>query len=259
MQVRAIPVFEHVHILRKSMLESLADYAFLGNQFLYKHYGDGIISGCELTTTKDSIQLGEGIIIYEGQMFLIKETMQINYYPTNTTVVLKAHFSEQIQDGSFTYREMDLLLTEQVEKKKGEMELCRFKLQERARLRYEYQDFEDRDTEFDTLNTIYAAFSAKGGTTLAPDILQNFAREMLSEEGLTEVDRCVCLQLLAQDRPVNREMLAAYIQGRNKKTMKDASNHAIYVELVEILKEVKEGKKAKAEESGRRKWRMMVE
>lgn len=259
MQVRAIPVFEHIHILRKSMLESLADYAFLGNQFLYKGYGDGILSGCELTTTGDTIQLNEGLILYEGQLFLIKEPMQINYYPTNTTRVLKAHFSEQMQDGSFIYREMDLILTEYTEGKKGELELCRFKLQEGARLRYTYQDFEDRDTEFDTLNTIYAPYSAYGGTTLSPDILRDFAKELLRQGGLTETDRCVGLQLLSQDRAAGREMLSAYIQGRNGRDMSDSSNHAIYRELVKILKEVREGKQNKPQESGRKKWKMTVE
>ena len=212
-----------------------------------------------MTTTRDSILLNEGIIVYEGQMFLIKEPMQINYYPTNTTTVLKVHFSEQIRDGSFTYREIELMLSGSAERRKGEIELCRFKLQEEARLRYEYQDFEDRDTEFDTLNIIYADFSARGGSTLAPDILQDFSREMLSAGELAEVDRCVCLQLLAQDRPMNREMLVAYIQGRNGRSMADTSNHAIYMELVKILKEVKEGKSIKNEEPTRKKWRMTVE
>lgn len=259
MQVRAIPVFENIHILRKSMMESLADYAFLGNQLLYKGYGDGILSGCELTTTRDAIVLNEGVILYEGEFFLLKETMSIAYHPTNRTMVLNIHFSEEIQDGSFRYREVGLLLTEQTQQRKGELELCRFKLQEGARLRYEYQDFEDRDTEFDTLNTIYAPHSAKGGSSLAPDILKEFSREMLKEEGLTQVDSCVCLQLLSQDRPVNREMLLAYITNRKGRNMDDVSNHSIYRELVKILKEVREGKQSQSQETGKKKWRMMVE
>lgn len=259
MQVQVIPVFKDIHVLRKSMLEALSDQAFLAHQLLYKGYGNGILSGCELTTTEDTIWLNEGMMVYEGQIFLIKEPMGITYHPTNTTMVLKICFSEQIRDGSFFYREAQLLLTKQEEKKKGELELCRFKLQEGARLRYVYQDFEDRDTEFDTLNTIYAEYSAKGGSSLAPDILWEFSQKMLEESELTEVDRCVCLQLLAQERPVNRQMLISYIQGRKERVMEDTSNHAIYVELVRILREVKEGEKVKAEDTGKKKWRMTVE
>lgn len=259
MQVRAIPIFENIHILRKSMLESLTDYAFLGNQLLYKGYGDGILSGCELTTTRDTIVLSEGVILYKGQFFLLKEIMSITYHPTNRTTVLKIHFSEEVQDGSFKYREVGLLLTEQTEQKKGELELCRFKLQEGARLRYEYQNFEDRDTEFDTLNTIYAPYAAKGGSSLSPDILREFSCEMLKEERLTPVDRCVCLQLLSQDRPVSREMLSAYIWVRRGKDMFNTSNHSLYRELVKILKEVREGKGSQSQETERKKWRMTVE
>ncbi len=259
MQVRAIPVFADIHILRKSMMQSLADYAFWGNQLLYKGYGDGILSGCELTTTKDTIVLNEGVILFEGEFFLLKETMSIDYYPTNRTMVLKLCFSEEVQDGSFRYREVKLLLTEQTDSRKGEVELCRFKLQEGARLRYEYQDFEDRDTEFDTLNTIYAPYAAKGGSSLAPDILQDFAREMLQETRLTMLDRCVCLQLLSQERAVSREMLTAYLQGRGGKDMTGASNHSLYRELVKILKEVQEGRQSQSRETGKKKWKMTVE
>ncbi|MGN0304667.1 MAG: hypothetical protein ACI4D2_00770 [Lachnospiraceae bacterium] len=259
MRVQAIPIFKDIHLLRKSMLEALSDHTFLASQFLYKHYGDGIMAGCELTTTENAIILNEGLIFFEGQMFLIKEPMSINYYPTNTTTVLKVHFSEQMQDGNFTYREIQLMLTAQAEIQKGEIELCRFKLQEGARLRYEYQDFEDRDTEFDTLNTIYAPHSAKGGSTLSPAILQHFAKEMLKEEELSELDQCICLQLMGQDRPINKDMLVAYLQLSAKRKPEDTSNHAVYRGLLQILKEVKGEGKGKKEDVGRKKWRMMVE
>lgn len=95
MRVQVIPVFRDLHILRKSMLEALADYAFLADQLLHKDYGDGILAGCELTTTEDSIFLREGVLFYEGQMFLIKESMAVTYHPTNTTTVLKVRFSEE--------------------------------------------------------------------------------------------------------------------------------------------------------------------
>ena len=228
MRVQAIPVFRDLHILRKSMLEALADYAFLADQLLHKDYGDGILAGCELTTTEDSIFLREGVLFYEGQMFLIKEPMAVAYHPTNTTTVLKVCFSEEHTDGNFIYREIDLFLTEQTELRKGELELCRFKLQEGAVLRYRYQNFEDRNTEFDTLNTIYAAYSVKGGTTLSPEIVREFAEEMLKAEELSELDTLFCLQLLGQEHPVGLPALAAYVRRRDKKKLKELSNLTLY-------------------------------
>ena len=218
MRVQVIPVFQDLHILRKSMLEALADYAFLADQLLHKDYGDGILAGCELTTTEDSIFLREGVLFYEGQMFLIKEPMAVTYHPTNTTMVLKVCFSEEHTDGEllFTGR-IDLFLTEQTELRKGELELCRFKLQEGAVLRYRYQNFEDRNTEFDTLNTIHAAYSVKGGTTLSPEIVREFAEEMLKAEELSELDTLFCLQLLGQEHPVGLPALAALCETQGTK------------------------------------------
>lgn len=259
MLVQAIPIFRDAHLLRKSMLEALADYAYLANQLLYKGYGDGILAGCELVATEDSIILNEGVMFFDGQMFLIKEPMSIAYHPTNTTTVLKIRFSEQKMDGNFIYREIDLLLTEQITHQKGELELCRFKLQEGARLRFQYQDFEDRNTEFDTLNTIYAAYSAKGGSTLSPEIVREFAVEMLKAEELSELDALFCLQLMGQERPVNKAALAAYIERRDKKSLMDSSNLAIYKEMVRILKEVKNGKRPGNGETARKRWKLMVD
>lgn len=255
----AIPIFKDLHLLRKDMLEALADYAFQTNQLLYKGYGDGIVAGCDLTTTEDSIILNEGVIFFEGQMFLIKEPISVLYYPTNTTTVLKICFSEQMRDGNLVYREINLTLTEQTQMKKGELELCRFKLQEGARLRYQYQNFEDRNTEFDTLNTIYASYSAKGGSTLSPQIVHEFASEMLKGKELSVLDMMFGLQLLDRDRPVSKELLVAYIEKREQTELQNPSNLVIYQELARILKEVTEGGKVERDIPQKKRWRMMVD
>ena len=65
MRIQAIPVFNDIHILRKSMLEALSDQAFLANQLLYQGYGDGILSGCKLTTTMDTIILNQGVLFLD--------------------------------------------------------------------------------------------------------------------------------------------------------------------------------------------------
>lgn len=255
----AIPVFKDLYLLRKDMLEALADYAFQTDQLLYKGYGDGIVAGCDLTTTEDSIILNEGVIFFEGQMFLIKEPISVLYHPTNTTTVLKICFSEQMRDGNLVYREIDLVLTEQTQLKKGELELCRFKLQEGARLRYRYQSFEDRNTEFDTLNTIYASYSARGGSTLSPRIVHEFASELLKVRELSPLDMMFGLQLLDRDRPASRDLLVAYIERREQKELQSPSNLVIYQELARILKEVTEGRKVERDTPQKKRWKMMVD
>jgi hypothetical protein len=259
MQVQAIPVFRDVHILRKGMLEALSDYAFRADQLLYQGYGNGILSGCRLTTTKDRIILNEGVVFLDGQLILIKEPMETAYHPTNTTTVLKIHVSKEQMEDSLLYREMELLLTEDTELKKGELELCRFKLQEGAKLRYWYQDFEDRSTEFDTLNVIHAAHAARGGSTLSPEITDAFGEEMLRMEELTPLDECFCLQLLGQDQAVSPRMLTAYIERRGRKKLSDRSNPALYQELAQILAETRNSQGTGRGPQQKKRWRMNIE
>lgn len=258
MLVQAIPLFQDAHLLRRSMLEALSDYAFLTNQYLYKGYSEGILSGCNLTTTEDTIVVNEGIVIYGGQLFLIKEPMSVEYYPTNNTTVLKMRFSDEMRDANFIYREVEMILTRQKEVQKGEIELCRFKLQDGARLRYQYQDFEDRNTEFDTLNLIHAPFAAPGKSTLSPDITKSFARQMLSLDSISDLDEMFCIQILSQERAINKEALKVYLERRNKAELEDRSNLGIYRELSRILKEGS-SRKSKEKIQSKKEWRLTVE
>ena len=259
MLIQAIPIFKEGGLLRQSMLQALSDHAFLANQLLYKGYGNGILSGCELTTTEDTIWLKEGIIFYAGQMYLITEPASVEYKPANTTMVMKIHFSDTLQDANFYYCEMDVFLTGETKLQKGELELCRFKLQDGARLRYQYQNFEDRCTEFDTLNTIHAAYSARGESTLGPQILRDFAAEMLTLEELSDLDTLFCMQILGQERNLNKAAIVAYLERKKKEKLEDTSNLSIYRELERIIRVERNGVQPGEEKSVRRKWSMQIE
>lgn len=259
MLIQAIPVFKEGGLLRKSMLQALSDHAFLANQLLYKGYSNGILSGCELTATEDTISLNEGIIFYGEQMYLITEPTSVEYKSTNRTMVMKIHISDTMQDANFCYCEMNVFLTEETELKKGELELCRFKLQDGARLRYQYQDFEDRCTEFDTLNTIHAAYSARGESTLSPRILMDFAKEMLMLEELPDRDILFCMQILAQERNMNKEAIVTYLERRKKEKLPDTSNVSIYRELANVIRVEKNGIQPGEKQQVKRKWSMQVD
>lgn len=258
MMIQALPVFKDAHILRKSMLEALSDYAYLSGKLLYTGYGDGILAGCELTTTKEKIILNEGVLFYKGEMLFIKEPAEVPYFPTNTATALKLFISEPKEEKSLVYREMEVKLTEAGSSFEG-MELCRFKLQEGARLRYEYQDFFDRDTEFDTLNRVHAPYATEGGSALSPEITRAFAKEMLAIKGLPTEDVQFSLQLLGRERPADNGMLAAYIGWREGKELKGQSNREIFSGLARILKKAGSGGGWEEDSPGRKKWKMMVE
>lgn len=62
MILQAFPIFTESHILRKEMLEALSDYGILYHQYFYKGYANGIVTGCELTTTKEAIIVNPGVL-----------------------------------------------------------------------------------------------------------------------------------------------------------------------------------------------------
>lgn len=258
MLVQAIPLFQDAHLLRRSMLEALSDHVFLFPEYQYRGYSDGILAGCELDTTRDTIILNEGILLYEKKLYLVKEPMKIKYHPTNILTILKLRFSDEMRDANFIYREMELVFSGQEKMLKGELELCRFTLQEGARLRCEYQDFEDRDTIYDTLNRVYVPYASAGQSTLSSDITKDFAREMLEIPSITDFDASFCIQILGQNQPVSREALEAYLWRKGVKELSEHSNHGIYRELVKILKKAS-GNEQPKEKKQRKEWRVIIE
>lgn len=258
MLVQAIPLFQDAHILRRNMLEALSDHTFLLPECQYRGYADGILAGCELTTTRDTIILNQGVLLYEKKLYLVKEPMSIAYHPANDLTILKLRFSDEMRDINFIYREMELFFSGQEKRQRGELELCRFTLQEGARLRCEYQDFEDRDTIYDTLNRVHVPYAAAGQSTLSSDITKSFAREMLKIPSITDFDALFCMQILGQDQPVGREALVAYLWRKGVKELSGHSNHDIYREMVKILQKAAGGGQPE-EKKQRKEWRVIVE
>ena len=112
MWVQKIPEFHSGHILKQEMMVELSAYLYHLGPLLYQNCTDGIVSGCTLTTTEDSIVVNPGVIRYEGELYLIREPQLIHYTPTNTTRVLNIVFHAQVQTDSFVTREMELAFTE---------------------------------------------------------------------------------------------------------------------------------------------------
>ena len=214
MIVQMRPLFSEGYILRQEMLAALSDQAFSLGELMVTGFGDGFLTGCLLSTTKEIIQMGPGAILFGGKLCLLTESLSIAYYPTDTLCICKLRFSEEYQSNTCVYREVDMILTGSDTPNNNELEVCRFKLQPGAQLRYKYDDFEDRSTEYDTLNTICAPFSAHIGNSLAPDLLRVYARELLETNPSDSLDKEFCLQALSTHIALPKEVLVAYIRLR---------------------------------------------
>jgi len=239
MIVQSIPQFNSGKILRGKMLESLSEYAYQHPTLLYQACADGIVSGCALTTTEDSIILNPGAVRYEGELYLINKPQFLHYSATDTTRVLQLVFHDKVTTETFITREIELCFTDGPSVDPRYMEMCRFKLQPKARLRYEYTDFSDRETEYDTLNTIHSPFCGLGNPTLSPDIIRHFAQEALSS-GASGLDAAFCLQLLSLREPVQRDALEGYIRLKLGKDTLCDTNIQIYHALLNCLAQLEQ-------------------
>lgn len=256
MWVQKIPEFHSGHILKQEMMVELSTYLYHLGPLLYQNCTDGIVSGCALTTTEDSIVVNPGVIRYEGELYLVQEPQLIHYTPTNTTRVLNIVFHDQVQTDAFVTREMELAFTERVSSEMRYLELCRFKLQPGAGLRYTYTSFSDRETEYDTLNTIHAPFCGLGRPTLSPEITAHFAREALAA-GADGSDAVFCMMLLSAREPVQAEALEAYIHFKMGRDYSCQSNLGLYQGLSDCLKQFT-GKQHTAA-SKRNPWSIMMD
>lgn len=243
MRGQAYPLFESGHLLRREMLTATADYAFKFSELLYGEYSDGIISGCRLTTTADTIILNPGILIHQGIIYLIKEPITAAYFPTDTTCLLKLDFLGESREENFVYHDIEMRIDEQTIMTDNQIELCRFKLQSGAKLRYEYVDFEDRSTEYDTLNTIHVPYAAKNKCTLSPDIVAAFANELIAAHPQDPVDIAFCMRALDASQAIASETIAAFLNLRINASLENGNfnNAHLYKGLLKLLHMVKQG------------------
>ena len=260
MIVRAFPLFDKGAILRADMMAELAGYAYLFGDILYDGYSDGILSGCQLTTTKDAIVVNPGIIRHSGKNFLIKDPVYVAYSPTNTTTILKMNFLGENRSTRFVTYDAEITLDRAAAVREGQIELCRFKLQPGAQLRYKYVDFEDRSTEYDTLNTLHVPYSSKERSTLSPEITYDYARELSGTNPKDHLDVTFCLQAMDRSRPVAADTIALYLASRLGDSMENfTTNEALYDGLNQILAAAKRGQDVAPKSKERRRSKILVD
>lgn len=260
MIVRAFPLFHKGAILRADMMAELASYAYLFGDILYDGYSDGILSGCQLTTTKDTIVVNPGIIRHAEKNFLIKDPIYVAYSPTNSTIILKMDFLGENRSAQFITYDAEVVLDKAAAVREGQIELCRFKLQPGAQLRYKYVDFKDRSTEYDTLNTLHVPYSSKERSTLSPEITYDYAKELSRTNPKDNLDVAFCLRAMDRSRPVAADTIALYLAARLDGSTDDfTTNEALYDGLNQILTAAKRGQDVAPKSKERGKSKILVD
>ena len=238
MNEQRYPLLEELHVLRTSALCSLRDRAFDSLPLYYEDYSDGIVSGCRLRASQDSIEVLPGIVRYSGFMYFLREPMRIAYEPTEEYRMMKLKFGMPEESENFLRRSVHLELSGNMEVHSDEMELCRFKLKAGAVLRTKYVDFFDRVTEFDTVDSVSCPYAAVGQSTLLPEIVAAFAREALDYR-LEPLDESFCMVAL-QNLAVSYDQIRFYLLHRLKLEAQEWDNRGLFDGLCSVLRELRE-------------------
>lgn len=257
-KVRVFPLFERGMAFSSDMINSLRDYAFDYSNLYLLDLSDGIVSGIDILTDGDTIKITKGIIKYKDIIYLISEDISIVYSATENTQILKLVFLREIKTLKSSYSEVEIGFTDTDKLELNEIELCRFKLKSGSKLRVNYVDFSDRNTEFDTVNRINTLFSARSKATLSQELLLSFAREILAYE-LEDIDKQFSMNLLSASFFTNKEYIDTYIALKLNKEFQTLTNIESYTYLKSILENISSGKKRETEKKKKRIRQIIVD
>lgn len=253
------PLFNSGRLLKIEMLEELRNFPREFFDAQLKEYSDGIISGCDIEVSDNYISLTKGIIKYEDTIYILKDEQKISYECNNKLMILKVKFLPEILDSDFKINPTEITLTEDSERGENEIEICRFKLRVGAKLRINHTDFIDLSTEYDTVNTIYAPYAAYGESSLNPEILRRFGRELL-ECNLSEAWDIAFAMMCVQSREaVQKEIIVSYLINKLDIEMKTYSNEDLYYYLLRVLNSVKEGASGYGRRGGGRFKKILID
>lgn len=245
------PLFAGGRILKKEALWDLRDYTYGSMQLQYMDYTDGIVKGCNVRVEGNCLVVGRGMLKYGDFLYLLQEEARIPFAAENRTVVLKAIFTVKAGNPDYLSYQVDFLLDQDVERQENQIEICRFHLREGSALRDIYTDFADMNTEYDTVNLLYATVSGRGQGRLHPKILLQFAEEMQGRAGKDVADMAFCYEIRNHAGELERAVVLAYLVDKGTVGMVGLygwNSEKIVKEMEEILLE---GRRTTGREQGK--------
>lgn len=227
--------------MTREILETMRNTSFDIPYVYYMDHTDGMIVPCSIRVTDKTLIIGKGLMKWQDKLYIMTQPVTIGYYPTEEWRVLKIRFLPQTESKDFTLFDTDIFLDEDIQIKDDEMEIGRFKLKAGSRLRQNYVDFHDLNTEFDTLNVILTPFAGIGSPTISPQITRHFAREAYPHTIGMPFDNgfiCTCMN---SERPVSRELITCYVKARLALKKNYFTGDELYAHLSHILADIKKG------------------
>lgn len=253
------PLFNSGRLLKIEMLEELRDFPREFFNIRLKEYSDGIISGCDIDVREHSIEIKKGLIKYNNVIYILKADESIDYEPNNELMILKVKFSTEKEEKDYINNVTEFYLNKNLNLEDNEMEICRFKLRTGAKLRINHTDFTDLSTEYDTVNTIYAPYAAYGDSSLNPEILRRFGRELLMCNLSEAWDISFGMMCVQSKEAIQKEIIISYLAYKLGVEIKDYSNEDLYYYLLDVLKIAKEGASGHGRRGGGRFKKILID
>lgn len=247
------PQFQIKRLLRVEMLEQLRDYPATFLNLAFAGFANGVISGCDCSWNDDLLTIHPGMVLWNSNIYFMKNPFCIHCRPEDGLRYLKIQFLKEGLENGIIMGNSKIYLDKKEPIDENEMELCRFRLQEGARLRDEYATFEDYSTEYDTLNLIHVPYAGEESATLNPKLLNQYAKETIDNRVTDSYDVSFAMNILANNGTIKVDCICAYLSVKLGKEMKYAKNQELYCGLLKVLKgQQSEGRKTENEGSNRR-------
>ena len=246
------PMFERGRILKKELVLALRDYSFGFARLQFSDYTDGIISGCDISVTGERLTVAPGIIKFNKFVYMMAEPQSVYFEPTEQTVCVKVKFSTtSAASTDFVSYSGNVVLDDNTELGRDEIEICRFKLKRGSKLRYEYTGYEDMQTEYDTINLTHATWAGPERSGTAMPLLRQFAREAIKCNLIEAWDISFCNQCIAGEM-VHRSVIEAYLTWHDEDISGEETNLEIYNLLGNVLSKLKRNAGKKQREGRKR-------
>lgn len=218
----------------------------------YSGWADGVLCGAQIIVGDNELTVQPGIILYQGNLFRMTESTQIPYEANGRNMKLQLHFGECRETEAGKFYEADLSITEETERRAGDMELVRFCLQEGAKLRDQFKNFEDIGTQFNTLNYIHAECAGYKEPALSLVVLSEYVKEASKCAGTDAVDFAFFMECY-RGQNVSRASVRLYLQQKlQKRIEQDAKNQDLYEGLKQVLRLIRTSGRSASQTPGRR-------
>ena len=238
MQEINYPYFNRDRILKIEMLENLRNFPRDFLDVYVEDLSDGIVSGLNPIVQKNNITFSKGIIKYQGKTYIISNPAIIDYSTTEVEVSVKINFHDVEENRDYRTQYISIELDKNMEIKKNQIEICRFKLKKGAYLRSDYQDLYDFTTEYNTINIVNVKYAGYKDHTLSHLILKYFARAIVTARSQNFLDVNFSMLCLNSER-IERETILSYIAYRLEEEIMPVSNIEMHEKLVKILEIIK--------------------